>query len=116
MDGKPPQVGRVFEKSGAATLRLRARGWLRHSSWIEKVRKRRGRPRTPDEQVAAWAARVEGPEFSGLSQREKYGKLVWDEYIEDGGDPDAPASFGAELDKRAEARRKAVSRWDKKHR
>jgi hypothetical protein len=71
------------------------------------------RGRRPDKRVAEWATRIEGPEFRDLpSFRKKCRRLVWQEYLEDGGDPDELTE--PELVKRAEARRAAIARWYKK--
>jgi ADP-ribose pyrophosphatase YjhB (NUDIX family) len=110
MSGRPPE-GQVFVKSGSAATSLHGSGAVRH--WRELIRKRRGRP--PDERVAAWAARIEGPEFGDLdSLRAKCRELAWIEYQELGGDPDKLTT--SDLVKLAEQRRVALMRWYKKHR
>ena len=109
MSTEPPK-GRVYEQTGAGVTSPHASGRLRH--WVERVRKRRGRP--PDERVAGWAARIEGPGFQEFdSLRAKCRELMWVEYLESGGDPDALTED--DLVKRAEACRVALMRWYKKH-
>jgi hypothetical protein len=111
MSVEPPRAGQVFEKSGVVMSSPRASG--RQDQWRRVIPRRRGRP--PDDRVARWVARIEGPEFQDSdSRRAKCRALVWAEYLENGGHPDELTE--GELVRLAEARRVALSRWYKKHR
>lgn len=115
MNVEPPREGQVYVKSGMGTAGGRGDGVLRHLRWRleEVVRRRRGR--RPDTRVTGWAARIEGAEYDELdSLRKKCRKLAWDEYLENGGDPDALSE--RQLVDLAEARRQALMRWYKKRR
>jgi hypothetical protein len=82
---------------------------LRGARWFDVHR----RGRRPDPRIAAWAARIEGPEFRDLpSFRAKCRQLVWKEYLEGGGDPDGITE--EELVNRGEACRSALNRWYEK--
>jgi hypothetical protein len=87
----------------------RASVTLRGARWFDAHR----RGRRPDPRVAAWASRIDGPEFQDLdSLRAKCRRLVWLEYLENGGDPDELTE--PQLKKLANARRSALMRWYEK--
>jgi hypothetical protein len=109
----PPPEGRVFEKTGTGVVSPRASGRLR--KWVEEIRRKLGRPPRRDEQLAAWAARIEGPEFEDLpSLRKKCRWLAYLEYEEAGGD--GAKLTDDEIERLGELHRVALSRWYKKRR
>jgi hypothetical protein len=93
MSVEPPRAGQVFEKSGVMMSSPRASGkqeHMRKDGWRRVNRRRRGRP--PDDRVAAWVARIEGPEFLDVdSLHAKCRKLAWLEQLERG-NPDLTTS------------------------
>ncbi len=116
-------MGRVFEKAGGATLSPRARGWQDLPGTWERVWKRVRRPgRKPNEEriaarKAAWNAlnaQIDSgeipDEFRSKFDKQKYLALL--EFDAEGIDPNLVTD--KEIDLRADAIRKEISRLDKK--